>query len=259
MTKQRFIVGRLFAVMLVRNPAKAGMSINVDEILFQGSDPSVLGGSVLSGDVDMMIAGNVLTITLTNTSSASTGDSAGNLLTGIGFNLPNGVTIGGGGATVPLMSSAIGFSLPVDRDISEEWGYANLPSSGHFHGAIPGQGPVNTAVSSHRTDVTDQFAPGSLGSPGHLGGPDFGLLSGNLPASAGGGQESVQQALVLTLTLDGTIPADFLAGINDGTVALAFGSPTASSVVPEPASMALGALGLAGMAFIRRRRGASKG
>ena len=261
MNKKMLIVGGLLGVMLLGQRARAGVNIHVDEILYQGGDPSVLGGTVLGGDVDMMLVGNVLTITLTNTSSANTGDSAGNLLTGIGFSLPNGLTIGGGAATVPVGEFAHNFSLPGDRDISEEWGYTNPAdlSSGHFHGVISTQGSVNTAVSSHNADVADRFALGSLGSPGHLGGPDFGVLSGNLPASASGGQESVQDSLVLRLNLLGTVPGNLLHGIDAGTVALAFGSPTASLITaPEPSAMALGALGLAGVAFIRRRQAARK-
>src|SRR5262245_22019974 len=85
--------------------ASSGMAlatpINVDQILFDSG--GVVDNSLLSGTFDMTLSGTTLTITLTNTSADGAGSGAGILLTGIGFQLPDGVSITSG--TVNMGSS----------------------------------------------------------------------------------------------------------------------------------------------------------
>src|SRR5689334_13252153 len=108
---------------LTRGVAQA-TPVTVDEILYDSS--SVANAALLSGTVDMTLSGNVLTITLTNTSLDAAGSGAGILLTGIGFQLPGGVSILSGGVNMGG-STAVNFTKPVSGDVSSEWGYDNNP------------------------------------------------------------------------------------------------------------------------------------
>src|SRR5262245_31475370 len=101
----------ILAAGFVALPLQAvAIPVVVDEVIVQGGGDS----SVLSGTANFTVSGNTLTIILANTSSGATGGTAAtNLLTGIGFNLPTGVTIANNGAanavTITSGSSAINF------------------------------------------------------------------------------------------------------------------------------------------------------
>jgi len=188
----------------------------------------------------MSVAGSTLTIVLTNTTSADAGDGgAGNLLAGLGFNLPTGATIGSG--TVSMAGSiALGFTAPGDNDISDEWGYRNgIPTQGHFDPIGSGDGPatltVNTVISSQKTDAPNQFS-----GTNNLKGPGFGLAS---PLAAVGGQDAIQDHVTITLNLSGTVPGDLIDQIDSNSVILAFGSP-ALSTIPEPTTLLLAILAM---------------
>lgn len=247
----------ILGLVLLAAPALAD-SITVDEILYPEStvtDPSVYAGTV---DMTYDSGTKVLTIVLTNTSTGSAGpQGADNLLTGIGFNLPDGLSIVGGSANM-TGSSAIGFSFPSGGDVSEEWGFdtPDLDSGALLDLAT---GTYNAAASSMESQTTNQFQAGSIASPPNLDGPDFGLLSKALSGAVlGSGVEGIQDSLTITLQLSGNFGGDLLSFIERHDVALTFGSPNAGrdNVVPEPGSWALvcGALG-AGW-FWRRRRSA---
>ena len=95
----------VFALMMAfgSSPASA-VPITVDEILYaSGTNP----GS-LSGTVNMTLVGNLLQITLTNTSADAAGSGAGILLTGIGFQLPAGISISSGSGAAPSGGSLSG-------------------------------------------------------------------------------------------------------------------------------------------------------
>lgn len=224
------------------------VSIGVDEIL---TEADTVNPAALSGTVNMSLSGSVLTVELQNTSgNTGTPGDAGNLLTGIGFNLPAGVTISGGSATIAAGSVAVGFS---GTDISQEWGFENTITSGHFM-VPPATLSVNRAVSTMVADVAGKFAAGSIDSPFNLAGPSFGL---NSAANAGGGLPYVQDSIVITLNLDGAIPANLLSQIDGDAVILTFGSPVNSSLLSVPDSgntlLLLGAV-LAGIALVGIRR-----
>lgn len=224
--------------------------ISYDELLYEdGDNPAVLDASI-----DMSVSGNTLTIVLTNTSTADAGSTgAGNLLAGLGFNLPSGVTINSGDVSM-IGSIAINFTAPGDNDVSSEWGYNNgIPGSGHFDADGPATLSVNTVVSSQANDGPNQFAPGSLGPPPTLGGPDFGAASPNAPV---GGQEGINDHVTITLLLDGVVPATLIADIDAASVVVAFGSPT-NSTIPEPSAGFLLMSALAVTAMARRRRTAN--
>jgi hypothetical protein len=221
--------------------------VTVDQVLYQ---TGIADPSLLKGTVDMTFGGGTLTITLTNISSDLAGDGAGILLTGIGFELPTGVSITGGKVIIGVGSTAVNFAGGAGTDVSQEWGFDNSPlNSGVFQSGLPVLS-YNTVVGAMTSITTNQFAAGSLdGKPAGLAGPDFGLISA-LETGSIGSNEAIRNSLVITLALGGTIPSDLLASIEKGHVGLSFGSP---NPVPEPLTLSLLLPGLAGLYFARKR------
>jgi hypothetical protein len=218
--------------------------VTVDQVLYQ---TGIADPSLLKGTVDMTFGGGTLTITLTNISSDLAGDGAGILLTGIGFELPTGVSITGGKAIIGVGSTAVNFA---GTDVSQEWGFDNSPlNSGVFQSGLPVLS-YNTVVGAMTSITTNQFAAGSLdGQPAGLAGPDFGLISA-LETGSIGSNEAIKSSIVITLNLSSWLTQDQFNSIKNGNVGLSFGSP---NPVPEPFTLSLLLPGLAGLYFARKR------
>jgi hypothetical protein len=243
----------VFVLALFAARASAG-AITVDQVLYQSD---IANANLLSGTVDMTFASNTntLSIILTNTSSDLAGDGAGILLTGLGFQLPTGVSIASGTAVIAPGSTGVNFAGVAGTDVSKEWGYDNSPlNSGVFQSGLFGGLTYNTVVGSMVSITTNQFAAGSIdGAPAGLAGPDFGLVSNSETGSLGGGNEAIRNSIIITLVLSGT-SLNLLDSINKGNVGLSFGSP---NPVPEPPLLSLLLVpGLAGL-YLARKRAAS--
>lgn len=241
------LVGLAAAGALVLPNSANAVSINVDQILADAP-------TGLSGTVDMALSGNTLTITLVNTSAAGSASGANGLLSGLAFNLPGysgGVDIVSGSVVLNAGSTLI--NSPAGN-LSKEWGFQNASAPGHFNGLA-----IDTVVATMVADTTTKFATGSITLPDNLDGPEYGLVrTGGNP----GGLSAVQNSVIITLVLDKSISAadiaTYLGRINDGLVAIEFGSPTGGSVPDGGSTLvllgsALTALGL----FAGRRKALS--
>lgn len=239
----------MFALPLSANAAL----MTVDEIIYEDDGATDL--SVLSGTVDMFLSDNELSIVLTNTSSAIASPTAShNLLTGLGFVLPEEISINWGTASITSGSTTINFLAPADSDISGEWGYDNAPlDSGPFQNSDITSSSVNTVVSAMQSSTTDKFSNTSLYNPKVLAGPEFGLLSKLLDADVAGGLYAIQDSITILLDLSGLDmwigEGSLLDYIQANDIVLSFGSP--NSRVPEPSTLMLLSIGLLGFAGIR--------
>ncbi|NIO79181.1 MAG: hypothetical protein GTN53_01315, partial [Candidatus Aminicenantes bacterium] len=122
-------------------------------------------------------------------------------------------------------STAINFSPPASGDISNFWGYDNDPlNSGPF---------LNLATVSTNTVVSTMESTSEAGFGGSLSfldGPNYGLLSGAVSTSVAGGLEAIQDAVLITINLEGGTLSS-VDSIVDGGIVMSFGSPDS---VPEP-------------------------
>ena len=240
------LVGLCFFVLMGSHSVLA-ISLTIDEIVYQPT--SGLDPSKLSGSAGAIYSGGVLTITLTNT-SLDLGDidnDASALLAGIGFNLPTGVSITAGNVAVAGGSSIV--NTPGSYDLQTEWGWGAGGSpfqTGHFVTGTIGFN-ASTLQSSINYDFTETAQP-----PANVDGPGWGLLSENQTIFSG--LTAIEDSVVIALTLTGwtgTDP-DLLAYIESHDVAIAFGSPTATSV-PEPTTLLFLGFGLIGLWGFRRK------
>ena len=245
---------------LILPMSSQAIELTVDEIIYEGGAST--DASVLAGRVEMIMTGSGLVITLTNTSTgiAST-DSAFNLLTGIGFNLPGGVFISSGSASVGIGSTTIGFS---GTDVSGEWGYDSAPlDSGPFQTAPEGiaVSSVTTVISSMQSSTSSKFSATPVASPTGLAGPDFGLLSSAVDAGVAGGLAAIQDTVVIEVSLDGLTDYllahpdfDLLAWIESQDLVLSFGSPDSTTRVSEATSLMLLSIGFLGFLVAGKRK-----
>ena len=147
-----------FVLALFAARASAG-AITVDQVLYQSD---IANANLLSGTVDMTFASNTntLSIILTNTSSDLAGDGAGILLTGLGFQLPTGVSIASGTAVIAPGSTGVNFTGVAGTDVSKEWGYDNILS-----GATCSSSPLRSKASLsdiRSRDRRDREAPAGI-------------------------------------------------------------------------------------------------
>jgi len=243
--KQFAVVFTLFG--LLGGSSAQAVPIGVDQIIYEEALGTVVDEGLLSGTIDIVSAGNTLTITLTNTSPDAAflggGAPATMLLTGFGIEI-GGVDIVSGTVSVAGGSTALNFGGQGTPDISNQWLYANAAIDGY--NGIPGVLPVDAVTSSVSNGGGTRFAGPP---PVTIDGPDFGALSA-FETEFGASTAGVQDTISLVLTLDGAAPSE--ASIDAGNVVLAFGSP--DLLVPEPGAGLLLLVGVASLAVAGRRR-----
>jgi len=246
-----------FVAVLGLSTGAHATAINWDQILYKLNPVGGLTAAQaqnLSAAIDMTFdsATGLLTVLLTNTSGTTTGTTpnASNLLTGVGFNLPDGVSVidtAANNSTIAIpdgsMESAGGNSFNQDR-----WGWGTT-IAGHYD--EPGVLPVNLILASMGADTDQTFDPPE----GNLGGTDWGLLSKTgSPANGDWIKDSIRFSIYLSGVAD---PTNLLTFIQSEAVVVEYGSPAelqGQVFTPEPASMLLMGAGLMTWGVIHRRR-----
>lgn len=254
------------AVLLVIPGGAMGESINVDEIIFEqgGSNDPALDD--LNPQVSMSFdsATKLLTVVLSNESSYAGSPDAGHLLTGLGFNLPTGVSIedipgAGRDSTVQLTAGSVIIDPVSDPNgtsgillTQDDWGYANGVKGGHFVTAA--RLSTNTVLSSMKPDAEVTFAGNSAKK---LETFDYGL-QGLDPTPGHPQKSSIRNSVTFSLYLDGSPATDWdglLSYINGNAVVVSYGSPRCSSQpVPEPGVFTACLVLFAALTVFRSRR-----
>jgi len=250
------VVGLMNSASAVPLPA-GSIQVSWDSKLFN-SDP--LDGltpeqaALLSSDVFMVVDGPTLYIRLQNTSPDEAGSAANVLLTGIGLNLPSGVTLDTDNMTAVIADGSSAIGGPFGPDISVEWGYDENPlESGLLKTDSPIVNLTLSALTAYGAD--GRFDPDgeSIDSTPGLDGPNFGAFS-SLETDCGG-QEGASDSIDLAIGLSGNNLTDLVSKIDDEHIVLIYGSPNETETGVPDAGSTVVALGLAliGLSAVRRK------
>lgn len=242
---------------------------------FTGSflNPVTLNQDTATATFSLLTVGasTYMNLVLTNTSTFS-GYGNNDLLNGIfwamggspaitPFSASTGTLVQPGNCSTAMVATCSGATV----DVGGEFGYQF--SAGGYSGAVSTTGQYGIGASGY-SSVTPNFgagntsyfgsSPPNLGGPSsNVGGPDFSIVGAAYTAA--GSQNSVQNTPLVnqTVTFRFLMPTG-VSTLNISNVIFAYGTnpdaTNAATQTPEPATLGVLTIGLAGFAAMRRRR-----
>lgn len=218
------------------------------------------------------ITGNILTITLTNTSGSSTPqDAPGSTLSGLYWNFTGSPVLTPLSATV-VAGSIIGpcdisLTCATDTNVAGEFGYAATSGPAGSDRGISSSGYLTTGLPGNIGNFNGGAAGVDLDSPDSLDGINFGIISaaaGYDPNGGLAGTPEIRDTVVFQLSgVSGLGIADISnVSFQYGTSLTELNIPgtpgggggSTGNPLPEPGLPALVAIGFLGMVMMRGRR-----
>jgi hypothetical protein len=202
----------------------------------------------LAASAKFAVSGSNLVVTLTNTSTADVLVPTA-VLTAVFFDLPGGITLSPLSALLGT-GSTVFFGPTNGGDVGGEWAYAALPP------ATPPP-PGNAGISSAGLGLFGDanFGGANLQGPVSVDGLQYGITSAGDDTTSGNAAVTGKFALIqneVVFTLSG-VDATFDPGTMISNVQFQYGTSLGEMVVPAPAAALLGAIGLALVAWLKRR------
>lgn len=230
-------------------------------VTFTGSSTGP-GGVPVAASATFGISGNTLTITLQNTSGSNAGqDVPGSTITGLFFDLTGNPLLTPVSAQVASGSSIVGAPCSVVTcvgvtNVGGEFGYQATSLTGGADRGIASSGYLTTGLPGD----LGNFNGVNLDDPASLDGINFGLISAAAGFNPNGGLEKVpliQDEVVFTLT-----GVSGLGNVDISHVSFQYGTSlselnvpgTPGRTVPEPDTLALVGLALAGVGALGRKK-----
>jgi hypothetical protein len=264
-------MSKLLAALAFAGAAALMLSAPARAVVYTGS--GTIGGNSVDASATFAISGNVLTITLQNTSPANAMETPTNTLSGVSFLLnglsPTLTTVSAISPNAIFDSAACDVNpcTGTNVNVGGEWGYQpNFTDAVHGITNAEGIGSAGYITTGLPMDLGN-FNGVDLQSPASLDGINFAILSATHGALNGGltGEALIDDTVVLTLNGVSGITESEIGGVNflygtapDDTVAGTCipGSPGCGSgpPIPEPSALALvgSALFLLGVMWRRK-------